>query len=158
MAAFTLSSNSNIDSLASKAGGDTYDTNGFNLTIDQDSRVGLNQTTSTTLGTITINATKGGNVNIDGTSVRMIAYTGGSGNVPAWNTVITQTGQTGSGKLIGVHASLTAASTATGSAMPATGYIRIKQVTGAYAAGALTGITVTASGADTVGWIEIVGE
>ena len=156
MAAFTLVADTNLDSLSGKTGGDTFDTSGFNLTIDNDSRVGLNQTTSTTLGTITINATKGGNVNIDGTAIWMIPYTGGSGNVPAWNTAITNNGATG--KLIGVHSALTAASTATGAAMPATGFIRVKQKSGTYAAGALTGITATASDAGRVGWIEIVGD
>ena len=34
MTAFVLSANTNIDALASKAGGDTYDTNGFKLTVD----------------------------------------------------------------------------------------------------------------------------
>jgi len=156
MAAFTLSANTNIDSLASKTGGDTYATNGFILTIDQDSRVGLNQTTSTTLGAITITPATGGQVVVDGTTIWMIPYTGGSGNVPAWNTVITNNGA--SGKLIGVHSALTAASTATGAAMPATGFIRVKQKTGAYSAGALAGITATASDAGRVGWIEIVGD
>ena len=156
MAAFSLSADTNIDALSGKAGGDTYDTNGWILTIDQDSRVGTNQTTSTTLGAITINATKGGKCNIDGTAIWMIPYTGGSGNVPAWNTAISNS--SGSGKLIGVHSALTATSTATGAAMPASGYIRVKQKTGAYAAGALTGITATASDAGSVGWIEIVGD
>lgn len=156
MAAFSLSANTNIDALTGKAGGDTYNTNGFILTVDQDSRVGLNQTTSTTLGAITVNATKGGKVNIDGRDIWMIPYTGGSGNVPAWNTLITN--GTGSGKLIGVHASLTAASTATGAAMPASGFIRVKQKTGAYQAGAFSGLTATASDAGRVGWLEIVGD
>ena len=49
MATYTLSADTNIDALTTKAGGDTYNTNGWILTIDQDSRVGLNQTTSTTL-------------------------------------------------------------------------------------------------------------
>lgn len=156
MTAFVLSADTNIDALTAKAGGDTYDTNGWLLTIDQDSRVGLNQTTSTTLGSMTVNATKGGNILIDGTGIWMIPYTGGSGNVPAWNTAITR--GTGTGKLIGVHASLTSASTATGAAMPASGFIRVKQKSGAYTAGALTGITATASDAGRVGWIEVVGD
>lgn len=156
MTAFVLVANTNIDSLTSKAGGDTYDVAGFKLTIDQDSRVGLNQTTSTTLGAITINAAKGGEVHVDGTAIWMIPYTGGSGNVPAWNTTISN--GSGSGKLIGVHSALTAASTATGAAMPATGFIRVKQKTGTYSAGALTGITATASNAGRVGWLEIVGD
>lgn len=156
MATFTITTAQNIDELASKTGGDTYNVNGGTLTIDQDSRVGTNQSTSSTLGPITLSASLGGAVNIDGTDIWMIPYTGGTGNVPAWNTVISN--NTGSGKLIGVHSSLTAASTATGAAMPATGFIRVKQKTGAYAAGALTGIGATASDAGRVGWIEIVGD
>lgn len=156
MATYTITTAQNIDELTAKAGGDTYNVNGGTLTIDQDSRVGLNQTTSSTLGPITISASLGGTVNIDGTDIWMIPYTSGSGNVPAWNTVITR--NTGTGKLIGVHSSLTAASTATGAAMPATGFIRVKQKSGDYTAGALTGITATASDAGRVGWLEIVAD
>lgn len=105
---------------------------------------------------MTLSASLGGAINIDGTDIWMIPYTGGSGNVPAWNTAITNNGATG--KLIGVHSALTAASTATGAAMPATGFIRVKQKSGDYAAGALTGITATASDAGRIGWIEIVGD
>ena len=157
MAAFSLSANTNIDALTSKTGGDTYDTNGYTLTIDQDSRVGTNATTSTTLGSITVNATKGGSVNIDGTLIRLIPYNSGTGNVPAWNTTISQ--GSASGKLIGVYSSLTVASTATGAAMPASGYLKIKQWNSvAFTSGALTGIGASATGADTVGWLEIVGD
>lgn len=155
MAAFTISTSQNIDQLAGKTGGDTYAVSGGTLTIDQDSRVGLNQSTSASLGSITISASLGGIVNIDGTAVWMIPYTGGSGNVPAWNTIISN--GSGSGKLIAVHASLTSASTATGSAMPTTGFLRVKQKTGSFVAGALTGISATASDAGRIGWLEIVG-
>lgn len=159
MAAFVLSANTNIDALSGKGGGDTYDTNGFVLTIDQDSRVGLNQSTSASLGSITINATKGGKCIIDGTAIWILPYTGGSGNVPVWNTRITQAGQSGAGYLIGVHSSLTAASTATGAAMPASGFIRLKQKTGTFVGlTVLTGIAATPSAAGQVGWIEIVGD
>ena len=156
MAAFTISTSQNIDQLTGKTGGDTYAISGGILTVDQDSRVGLNQTTSASIASMTISAALGGTINIDGTTIWMIPYTGGSGNVPAWNTIITN--GSGSGKLIAVHASLTTASTATGAAMPATGFIRVKQKTGTYQAGALTGITATAGDAGRVGWLEIVGD
>ncbi len=157
MATFTVTTAQNIDALTSKAGGDTYNINGGTLTIDQDSRVGLNQTTSASLGPVTISASLGGTVNIDGTLVRIIPYNSGSGNVPAWNTTISQGGA--SGLLIGVYSSLTAASTATGAAMPASGYIKIKQWNSTpYTSGALTGIGASATGADVVGWLEIVGD
>ena len=156
MATFTITTAQNIDELTSKAGGDTYNVNGGTLTIDQDSRVGLNQTTSATLGPVTISASLGGTINIDGTDIWIIPYTGGSGNVPAWNTAITNNDATG--KLIGVYSALTAASTATGAAMPASGYIKVKQKSGTYTAAALSGITATASDAGRIGWLEIVGD
>lgn len=156
MATFTITTTQNIDALTAKTGGDIYNVNGGTLVIDQDSRTGLNQTTSSTLGNITLSASLGGVVNIDGTSIWLIPYTGGSGTVPAFNTIITN--GTGTGKLIGVHSALTAASTASGAAMPATGFIRVKQKSGTYQAGALTGITATASDAGRIGWIEIVGD
>lgn len=156
MAAFTVSTSQNIDQLAGKTGGDTYAVSGGTLTIDQDSRVGSNQSTSSTLGNMSVSATLGGIINIDGTAVWMIPYTGGSGNVPAWNTVISN--GSGSGKLIAVHASLTSASTATGSAMPTSGFLRVKQKTGSFVAGALTGISATATDAGRIGWLEIVGD
>jgi hypothetical protein len=98
----------------------------------------------------------GGVVNIDGTAIWMIPFTAGTGNVPAFNIVISN--GTGSGKLIGVHATLASASTASGAVMPATGFIRVKQKTGTYVAGALTGIGATAGDAGRIGWIEIVGD
>lgn len=157
MATFTITTAQNIDELTSKTGGDTYNVNGGYLTIDQDSRVGLNQTTSASLGTVTLSATLGGTVEVNSTLVRLIPYNTGTGNVPAWNTTVSQ--GSASGKLIGVYSALTAASTATGAAMPASGYIKIKQWnTTAYAAGALTGIGASATGADVAGWLEIVGD
>lgn len=158
MATFTITAaNTNIDSLTSKTGGDVYNINGGQLVIDQDSRYGQNQSTSASLAAMTISATLGGEILIDGTAVRLIPYNTGAGVVPAAGTTISQGGV--SGKLIGVWGSLTSAPTAAGAAMPATGFIKIKQKTGGnYAAGALTGISASATGADTVGWIELVGD
>lgn len=157
MATFTITTSQNIDALAGKTGGDTYNINGGTLTIDQDSRYGTNQSTSATLGPVTLSATLGGTLNIDARYVRIIPYNTGAGNVPASNTSITQ--GSASGSLIGVWSSLTAAPTAAGAAMPATGFIKIKAWNSvAFAAGALTGISATATGADTVGWIDIIGD
>ena len=157
MATYTITAAQNIDALTTKAGGDIYNVNGGTLTIDQDSRVGLNQTTSSTLGSITLSASLGGTVLIDGQLVRLIPFNTGAGTVPAWNTTISQ--GSASGLLIGVYSSLTAASTATGAAMPASGYLKIKQWNSvAFTSGALTGISASATGADVVGWLEIVGD
>lgn len=154
MATFTITTTANIDTLTAKAGGDLYNVNGWTLIIDQDSRVWLNQSTATSLWTITLSASLWGNVNIDWTWIWMIPYTWWSWNVPAWNTVITN--WTWSWKLIWVHSALTAASTATWAAMPVTWFLRVKQKTWSYQAWALTWLTATASDSGRVWWIELV--
>lgn len=157
MTTYTITTAQNIDELTGKTGSDVYNVNGGTLTIDQDSRYGLNQSTSASMSAITLSSTLGGTVEIDARYVRLIPFNSGSGNVPASNTLITQGGA--SGKLIGVYASLTSAPTAAASAMPASGYIKVKQWNGThYAAGALTGLTANATGVDVAGWIELVGD
>lgn len=156
MTAFTVTTAKNIDELASKTGGDTYAINGGTLTVDQDSRYGTNQSTAASLGSITLSNSLGGTVEVDARAVRLIPYNSGSGNVPAANTVISQGGVTG--KLIGVWSAINVAPTAAGSAMPASGFIKVKQVSGAYSSGTLTGVGASATGVDVVGWIELVGD
>lgn len=164
MATFTITTDVNIDSLTSKTGGDTYNINGGVLTIDQHSRYGVEQNTSAILGPVTLSATLGGTIKIRGDKVRLIPYDGGSGNVPAVGTTIS--GATGSGKLIGVYDTLAVAPTTAGSAMPADGYILIRQWNdGAFIDNeALSGLTANVTtdpvfgGTDRVGWLEIVGE
>ncbi len=159
MATFTITTEKRIDTLSGKAGGDTYTINGGTLIIDQDSRYGLNQSTTVgPLGAITISATLGGKCLIDGRYTRIIPFDSGSGNVPAAGTVISQGAVTG--KLIGVWTAINVAPTAAGAAMPASGWIKIKeasQVPG-FSAGALTGIGANATGADKAGWIEVVAD
>lgn len=157
MATFTITTPVNVDTLASKVGSDTYNINGGYLTVDQDTRYGTNGNTSAGMGNITLSATLGGTIEFNSTAVRLIPYNTGSGTVPASNTVITN--NSASGKLIAVYSALNVAPTDAGAAMPASGYIKVKQVTGAYAAGVLTGtgLNATATGPDTPGWIEIVG-
>lgn len=164
MTAYTITTAQNIDELLTKTGGDTYAINGGTLTIDQHSRFGLNNnnsaaTTATSMGSITLSAALGGTLRIDGRKVRLIQYTGGTGTIPALNSLVTQGGA--SGKLMCVYSSLTVAPLVNGGAMPATGWIMIKQWNDVeYAAGALTlsGVTATASGASTVGFLEIMGD
>jgi hypothetical protein len=156
MATYTVTTPLNIDSLTAKTGGDIYNINGGELTIDQDTRYGLNNSTSSTMGSITISATLGGIVNMDGRYVRLIAYTGGSGTVPVYNTVISQ--GSASSVIVGVWSSITSSPTGSGAAMPATGFIKVKSWNSIpFAIGALTGIAATSSGVDTAGWIDVVG-
>ena len=161
MTTYTITTTQNITALAAKAGGDTYSINGGTLVIDCDSRYGLNQGALTGyLGAISMNGTGGsGTLKIDGTKVRLIPFTGGSGNVPAAGATITQGGVTS--ELLGVWPAINTVPTAAGSAMPSSGFIKVRNVTGGagvYASGALAGITATSNGADIVGWIEVVGK
>lgn len=160
MTTYTITTTQNVTALAAKAGGDTYTINGGTLLIDCDSRYGLNQTPTTgPLGTISMSASLGGLIKIDGTKVRLIPYTSGTGNVPAAGTTITQGSVTS--ELLGVWSAINTTPTAAGSAMPASGFIKVRNVSGGagvYASGALTGIGATSRGADIVGWIEVIGK
>ncbi len=156
MATFTITVAQNIDALASKVGSDTYNINGGYLTVDQHTRYGTNQNTSAGMGNITMSASLGGTIEFNSTLVRAIAYDTGTGNVPALGTTISK--GSASGILLGVYSALNVAPTTAGSAMPASGYILIRQWNEvAYSTGALTGITASATAADRAGWLEIVG-
>jgi hypothetical protein len=155
MATFTVTTDQNWDTLATKAGGDTYNVNGGTLRIDTDTRWCANSSTTIgTIGVITISSTLGGTVLMDGTKVRLIPYNSGTGNVPAAGTTISQGGV--SATFLCAMSAVNAVPTAYGAAMPATGFIKVKNKTGGnFAAGALSGIGASATGADTVGWIEV---
>ena len=76
MATFTVTTTQYISQLTAKAGGDTYNINGGTLIMDQDTRFGLNTTTTTgSPGSITISATLGGEWRIDGRYVSQFART-----------------------------------------------------------------------------------
>jgi hypothetical protein len=107
------------------------------------------------LGSLTVSSTLGGGFMIDGRNIRWLAYNTGTGNVPAIGTTVSQGGV--SGYLLGVWSSYTSAPTAVDAAMPATGYLKFREVSGGqFSAGALTGIGANATGSDTTGWIEVV--
>lgn len=138
-----------------RAGGDTIDTNGFTVTIDQDTRYGLSGTTSTSLGSVTINATKGGNFNIDATKVWLVPYSTGSGTLTA-GTAVTLSPATGN--TIGLYSAFTAAPVLTG---VATGWLKLTNVSGTLpSSGTFTqaGFTFTVTGAAIQGFIEVVGD
>ena len=101
MATYTVTTAVNIDSLAAKAGSDTYNINGGYLTVDQHTRYGTNQNTSAGMGNITLSATLGGTIEFNSTKVRLIPYNTGTGNVPALGTTISRSGA--SGILLGVY-------------------------------------------------------
>ena len=148
----------NDDGTTARTAGEVLTINGGVFTQRTDTRwhaTAPASMTGTFGGNCVISATLGGGFKIDGTKVRWLAYTGGGGTVPAIGTTISQGGV--SGYLLGVWASLTVAPTAVGAAMPTTGFVKFREVTnGPFSAGALTGITATAAGADVTGWLEIV--
>jgi hypothetical protein len=162
MTAYNINSGAVVrfDSLTAPSANATLDTYtisaGSTLLLDTDSYQCPNRALATgSLDTVAFTGI-GGTLRIDGTSARVIAYTGGSGTVPAIGTTISQGGV--SSVLLGVWANWQSEPLAAAAAMPATGFIKVRAKTGGnFAAGALTGITATSSGADVPGWIEIRG-
>ena len=152
----TISTDTYLDGGTARTAGETWTINGCTLTIRTDTRWHANAPASMTgsLGTMTPSTALGGSIKIDATKVRWMPYNSGSGNVPAIGTTVSQGGV--SGYLLGVWADIQAAPTAVGAAMPASGFIKFREVTGGtFSAGALTGIGASATGPDVVGWIEV---
>lgn len=126
------------------------------LVVRTDSNACLNHSVAFgSLDTVAFSGT-GGTLHFDPTYVRVIAYTGGSGNSPAFGATISQGGV--SGVFLGAWTNWQSECIVPAAAIGATGFIKIGGVTGGnFAAGALTGITATCSGADVQGWIEVRG-
>lgn len=162
MTAFTVNGGAitNWDTLTGGSVNATLDSyaisNNTTLLIDTDAHLCANHTTAFgSLDTVTFSGV-GGKLRIAGTNVRVIAYTVGSGNVPAIGATISQGGV--SATFLGVWSGWQVENTASGAAMPAAGFIKVKNKTGGdFAMGALTGIVALASGADVTGWIEVRG-
>lgn len=163
MATFTITSNTDIDTLSGKGGDDAYNMNGATLTIASDSRWGVNATDTTgPFGTMTLNSALGGNVLFDGTQVWWLKYDNGSGNVPAKAATITGATSGATGELIGVWSAINTTPTTAGSAMPATGYIKLKTKTGTFqdnesltSGGAIGDVNSSTGGQR--GFLELVG-
>jgi len=147
---------------AARTAGEAWTCNGGVLKVRTDSRVHAGAPASMTgsIGAVTVSATLGGGYEIDGTNVRWLAFTGGTGNVPAIGATITGVTSGVTGYLLGVWASLTVAPTAPGAATPATGFIKLRETTGGnYQNAEAIGDgswSAAANGADVVGWIEVV--
>jgi len=142
----------NDDGTTARSAGEVLTVNGGTITFRTDTRTsaGVNNTIG---GNSVISATLGGGIVFDGRNVRWLAITGGSGTCSV-GTAITQGGV--SGTFLGYWANLTSRGSTT---IGATGFIKLREVTGgAFAAGALSGITATAAGADVTGWLEIAAD
>ena len=108
-------------------------------------------------------AASGGEVLIDGTKVFYINYDGriGTPNVPALGTIIRGVTSGTVGELMCISSSISAAPTAAGAAMPATGIMKLKNVTANFQDNETLEIDGStdlclANGIQRVGWIEVV--
>jgi len=153
----TITTNTFLDSGVARTQSEVWALNGGVLTVRTDTRVHANAPASMTgtFGNITVSPTLGGGILIDGRNIREVWFNSGAGVVPAIGTSVTQGGVTG--YLLGVWANLASAPAAVGAAMPSTGFLKFREVTGgSFAAGALGGISASATGADTSSWLEVV--
>lgn len=148
----TITTDTFLDGGVARTAGEAWTlNNGAKLTVRTDHRVHANAPASNlgSLGSVTVNE---GELIWDSTAIRWMPYNSGTGNVPPIGTTISQGAV--SGYFLGIWASKTVLSTAAGAAMPATGFIKFREVTGGnFAAGALTGIGASAVGPDVQGWI-----
>jgi hypothetical protein len=156
MATFSITTDKNMDELTGKGTtvSDVYNISGATLTIDNDTRVGRYQTATSSLSSITISSVYGGKVLIDATNVKWVEFSGGSGNIPVYNTIVSA--GTGSGKLCGVWQSYINP-LVSGATVPSDGYLKIKQCSGGTFSGQFSGITCTGVTA-TTGWICVVAD
>jgi hypothetical protein len=162
MAAYTHNTGSTIafESLTGGSAVAAVDThvisNSTTLLIRTDTYACTNHSTAVgSLDTVSFSGT-GGVVRIDPTYVKYIAYTAGSGNSPAFGTTITSTGGA-TGVFLGAWTNWQSEPIVPAAAIGATGFIKIGNVVGDFAAGALTGITATCSGIQKQAWIEVRG-
>ena len=152
----TITTDTFLDDGTPRTAGESFTMNGAVLTIRTDTRVHIGAPAGMTgsIAGTTISSTLGGGVLLDARNVRWLAYDSGSGNVPAIGTIISQGGV--EGYLLGVWADIDTAPTPAGDAMPTSGYLKFREVSGgSFSAGALTGIGANATGNDVVGWVEI---
>lgn len=155
----TITTDTYLDGGVARTAGETWTVNaGAKFTVRTDSRIHANAPASMTgsLGSITCND---GEVIFDGRNVRWMAYDAGTGNVPAIGTTITGGTSGANGYLLAVYSDINVAPTAVGAAMPATGFIKLREADAAYVDNdVLTGIGATTNGIDRLGWIEVVAD
>ena len=163
MTAYTHNTGADVfyDTLTSPSLDATLDTHaisaGSRLVVRTDSNACANHSLAGgSLDTVTFTG-QGGTLHFDPTYTRHVAYTGGSGNSPAFGAAISQGGV--SGVFLGAWTTWLSECIVPGAAIGATGYIKIGGTSGGeWSAGALTGITATCSGASVQSFIEVRGD
>jgi hypothetical protein len=167
MANQTVSVNRNLDdaAISGLANGEdiTIDT-GAKLTINSDVRWAQQ---AAVIGNITIDSGTGGSCTVDGTRVWWIPFDASTGNVPVLGTqgVNNCTGSiAGTGEFLGIWTAQGVAPSASGTAMPANGFLKLRSFTVAFADNEVITLpggatcTVNSSTGGRRGWIHIVGE
>ena len=150
----------NFDALAVGSVNATLDTHtisaGTTLVVRTDTYACANHSTASgSLDTVSFTG-QGGELKFDPTYVRVVAYTAGSGNSPAYGAAISQGGV--SGVFLGCWTTWLVEPIVAGAAIGATGFMKIGGTAGGeWAAGAITGIALTCSGPSVQGWIEVRG-
>jgi hypothetical protein len=149
----TIYTSQYADDVARTAGEAIVVDSGSIFTIRTDSRIHANKpaTYAGSFGSVSYGAL-GGIYNIDATNVRWLPFNTGGGSIPAIGTMITQGAV--SGYFLGTWDSNLAYAS---SVMPSTGFIKLREkYNGNFGAGALGGISASATEADKTGWIEVV--
>lgn len=163
MANITVSSSSNFDASGNLALGhnETVTINsGAVLTIDSDNRWSQN---AACMANVTIDSSSGGEFFIEGRNVWWVPFDASTGTVPALGSYGTQNvtrGGTPVGEFLGVFTGLGVAPSASGGAMPSSGFIKLRSKNADLADNDVLTIgtcTVTLSGAGQRGWLNVVG-
>jgi hypothetical protein len=155
MTVFTITDFKSITDLSGKVGDDSYNINGGTLLIDSDSRFGKNQGQSSgCLGNILVSSTLGGELRISTAGVMMFPFTGGNGSTPNAGTIITQ--GSASAEIICVMQSKTGGNVIT-SSMPSSAWVKVRNVSGVFTAGAVSGANMTFTSSGEQGWIILAG-
>lgn len=144
--------------------GELITLNNSNLIINSDSRWGQQ---AANMGGISISSNLGGSVLIDGRDVWWMAYDAPTGNVPALGVAGVQncTGGTSgaTGEFLGIFTGLGVAPSASGGAIPSTGFIKFRSKIGNFLDNEVitlqNGATITVNSATggQRGWIHVVG-
>jgi len=131
----TISTTTNLDQITGYSDGEAYTLNQqANLTIDSHNRYSQN---GTILGTISYSSLYDGGINIDARETWWIPFDASSGNVPALSTYGTtdvEVSSVGVGEFLGIWANLgDSAPMTAGTALPTTGYVKLRKKTGTIA-------------------------
>ena len=116
--------NYDSEALAGLNNGEMITLNGGHVLIDSDVRWGYN---AAVFGNLTVSSSLGGSVQMDGTKVWEIPFTGGTGTVPQiyYADLNPVTGSGFEGELLRVWAAGELTPRAPGTAMPSTGWISL---------------------------------